>query len=521
MIQWLRKRFTYIAYITMFGVIVYFPIITQRLTNPDGLLYSTINHGRPHSWEAAQGRIGLTLWDWLKNDYVFPWISTVFCIILMAVISALVVDLFECGECWPAKLLIPVLLLLSPNVSNLFTYYYCSDSYTFAYLLSVFAVYLLAHKKKKSDWLLSALMIMISLTLYQAYIGVSISLCLFYLLFLLLDSKNDWTNIREFLTKSILAGLTGVVGYLVLFKTVTAVLGIEAENLRGFDNMGRLPIADIPRLAENAFTAVWQYFFTNDIINNAWRSRGYVNFFLLVLVFLLLLGNVMIRKHYLEKWRILLIIVSILLLPAALGCIVIIAPGASIYAETGLLMLPQMNFWYVFVTVAVLDTFSQEGFALKRLVLFALLPLCYIALTLILYTGIFQTCLRTNLEKSYQLGTRILQSMDALPEYKKGMPVLIAGKAEKGNYPRVNSYLYEVTDGSVANYGLFWENPWDQQLCWAAFFEQYFDVHFEICEESWMQGVMASEYYENMNIFPENGAVQIIEDVVVVKLSGK
>lgn len=62
---------------------------------------------------------------------------------------------------------------------------------------------------------------------------------------------------------------------------------------------------------------------------------------------LLIMVLVYRRKGYHSIVKTIILICAILVFPITLTVIVILAPGASVYAETGMLMLPYMNLLYV------------------------------------------------------------------------------------------------------------------------------------------------------------------------------
>lgn len=111
-------------------------MLTQWLTNPDGLLYSMI-YRDDHGWENSQGRFGLYYFDKLKNDFIFPVAETLYCILLLAVIALLICKIFNCTNHLLIYIAVGAFVILSPNISNLLTYYYCSAAYVTSYLLAV------------------------------------------------------------------------------------------------------------------------------------------------------------------------------------------------------------------------------------------------------------------------------------------------------------------------------------------------------------------------------------------------
>lgn len=98
-----------------------------------------------------------------------------------------------------------------------------------------------------------------------------------------------------------------------------------------------------------------------------------------------------------------------------------------------------------------------------------------------IYTNIFQTCLKINLDKTYNVATRMVMRMEMEEENQTGMDLFVYGRMERGNFANINTSLFEVTKGSVVRYGLFWEERWSKQNCWTQFLQQYLGVYYTPC----------------------------------------
>lgn len=499
------------------GFCVYMPMLTQWLTNPDGLLYSMI-YRDDHGWENSQGRFGLYYFDKLKNDFIFPVAETLYCILLLAVIALLICKIFNCTNHLLIYIAVGAFVILSPNISNLLTYYYCSAAYMTSYLLAVIGAYLIIKRTGIKSCLLSMVCILISLSLYQAYIGVTITLCIFHLIVKVLLDENWGNGFLKYLVRGGITGAGGIIGYLFAFKGVQLIKGITPDTVRGFDSMGRIELSEIPDLIRNAYLAFLQYFFTNDIINNSWKGRGQVNLFCTCGVLVLIIVIIVNKRLFADIKRIIILCAAIFFIPLILCCITIIAPDASIYGETGMLMLPQMNLFYIFMLVIAERTMLSHKvtFLFKWITVIITL---YLVSIFWIYTNIFQTCLKINLDKTYNVATRMVMRMEMEEENQTGMDLFVYGRMERGNFANINTSLFEVTKGSVVRYGLFWEERWSKQNCWTQFLQQYLGVYYTPCNNECSQYIMEENEFKEMPIFPENGSVKVIDGVMVVKLS--
>ena len=79
--------------------------------------------------------------------------------------------------------------------------------------------------------------------------------------------------------------------------------------------------------------------------------------------------------------------------------------------------------------------------------------------------------------------------------------------------------MYSVVSGTAVEYGYFWDSINGRQACWNNFLKQYLGVDFGVCNLEEIYVVTESEEYKNMPLFPLEGSVQMMNDIVIVKLS--
>lgn len=505
-----------IGYTFAAGIVIYLRLITQWLTNADGVWVGLVAK-RDYSWENALGRYGLGYVGKLKGFFVYPALQTVFNLFLVSVAALILFELFEMKKVvW--GVLTGLLLVCSPSLCSTLTYYYTSDAYVTAWLLSILFVWILVKCQKIWGIVAAAALLAISLTMYQAYVGTAITLCLLYLLFLVLCKNSEWKRILICAARFAGAGVLGILVYLGSYKVFCMVKGVVPVSDRGFDSMGQIPVGDMGALIGRCYKAFYDYFLTDNLYNNSWHFRGKTN---LVAIFILLAVVILAMafgKLYREIRKMILAVVLLLCIPLAFMSIVIMAPEASVYDVTGILMLPHMNFLFVFLMVVAVSFPGSEktGVVLQWISAAACCMTVYI---LVLYTQIFQNCMEMDLHRTYSLAERIVERVEALPEYETGITLLIGGRAENGNYPRPYEEMYYVTQGTAAVYGYMWDSLNGQQNCWIAFLGQYLGVQYSVCSNDMALEIMSSQEYKDMPYFPKDNSIKVINGCVVVKLS--
>lgn len=180
------------------GILLYLRMITQWLTNPDGVWQGLV-YKSYYGWEDVLGRVGLGLFNKLKGYYQFPTLQTIFCIAIAALIAVFLCDLLEIKR-FPWNYMVGGMVVCSPSLCSTLTYYYTADAYLLAFLLAVLFVWCVAKKRTRGSYVLAVVLLAVSASLYQAYIGSAITLCL---LFLLLKVVRGAEAVKQLIPKGI------------------------------------------------------------------------------------------------------------------------------------------------------------------------------------------------------------------------------------------------------------------------------------------------------------------------------
>ena len=149
-----------------------------------------VNHDEVQSLFSKGGTVILGRWGLGALDSVFPnvsmpWIYGVMTLFLLAVSVCILVRVLRIRDKW-MQALAAGLVITFPSLTGTFGYMFTSSSYGVAFLLAVLSVWLL---QGKCVWYrLGALMCMVlSLSIYQAYVSITASLLVLVLIRQLLD----------------------------------------------------------------------------------------------------------------------------------------------------------------------------------------------------------------------------------------------------------------------------------------------------------------------------------------------
>lgn len=499
----------------LLGLIVYMPFMAGQLNNADGFTNGVLYHGDNYGWEDAQGRFFLRFFDLWRDGMIVPEVIVFVSIVMISVAIFLLWQTLDIQK-EIERILIGALVLFSPSVANLFTYYYCADAYCLAFLFAVIAAYLLI-KNTKYSLGIAVVLLVISMGIYQTYVGVTISICGIWII---KEILNNQIEIKTLIGKTISFAI-GVVGaaisYLGLFKFLEVVGYLKPTGTRGMNNMLGNMIGHLSDMIRMAYGVFYDYFFTDNIINNSWRFRRTFNFAICVATILLILFIIYKKQVYRSFLKLIILVGAIAVFPIMLTVIVILAPEANVYAETGMLMLAYMNLLYI-LPIAVLGILSDE--VKERIIGFGIYTLSSIMIVImVLFIGVFVRTIELEQTKIQHLAYQMENRIENIEGYAADMTVLVVGRPHNGNYPFVSHKLHDITKGMISRYSLTFGMAEQVSNSWIQLFQYYCGVNYTECDKARREEIITSDEFKHMGNFPEQTSVKKIGDVIVVKLS--
>lgn len=482
-----------------FALLVHLPLFTKNILTADVLLNTGYYSG--YSWEISLGRFGLYINGILKSFLVIPQLDIFFSILLFIGSIILIFELFEIKNRW-IQVLCAILVSVSPIVSSTFLFHYCSFSYSLAFFTSVLAIYLLVKSKHKfMKYVIPSFLIVLSLSMYQAYLAISLTLLLLWWMIQILKKKFYWKDFFISFGTIVL----GTVFYFILMKLSLLVFHVDLSSYRGASQFGIETILAIPSRIIHAYQSFYQYYFTDIIVSN---SNVFMQVFYIVMFILLFIG--ICYSFYQNKISLkysLLFILFLILIPVFINIIVIILPDT----EMQLLMSSGYLLIIFFVCYFMQD---KKVFSILITFLFIFIIRGYI----IQDSATYQT-LEHTYKKTYQIASDIRDEINKLGYNKQ---VLIAGSFNQNEYYNKEdstelSNISKYTYGFVSNHPLFWEEYTNIKNGWSRFMEQELGTSITFVSYDAYQEILDSSEYQNMKCYPSKNSIQVIDDVIVIK----
>lgn len=499
------------------GVITHFLLISNLILSQDGLLNGI--HYTAGGYEASLGRWGIDFFDSIRNNIALPFITTLISILIMGIINILIIELFEIKN-KIFKVFTILSVVVSPSLCMTLLYSYTADAYLFAMLFSVFTVYAFYKiKNKKIGTVLGMISFILMLSIYQSYMGITVGLILMMSVKKLLTEKNSSLEvIKSIFVKAIMLVVSAII-YFVITKIILEVNNLTMSTYKGTNEISVFSIlASIIPSIKNAYLAFLKYFFADGIVlNRAWkREKLYLIFFALYAIAMIVLFIKMLKKENKSKEfliRFILAAIIICALPIGLNLVIILAPGNEIYY----LIATQMILMIPFVLM-IFEMLPEKSVFVNILNWGIVISLSVIMVTYFLSIVVTYQTAELTYNQAKSVASRVLDRMEECPGYRTGMNKLFAGVVDDGNFTKTLD-IYNLAVTNSLRSSIFHGTYWGQESTWKNFMDLFFGTHIEFCDDYEYYTIIHSDEFKEMDIFPGENSVKIINDVMVVKFT--
>lgn len=503
-----EKRWTFFLSV-LIGLCTHFLLLAGQMMSPDGLCKSIRYYSE--DFDLSIGRFGIRLFERLRANYSIVYLSAILSILFVAVAAVLLVSLLEIRSLTGA-VLTGAVLTVSPALVLTMLHQYVSDLYFLSLLFVLIAtIALLRCKSGIAGCILSVAFTVLSLSLYQSYLGIEAGLCVIVTVLALLEQEEPVGKIAKKFLREVVTVFSGLVVYFLLMKGVQAATHVSAGAYGGLNTLGFGTIVkSLPASCANAYHAFFQYFFRDSYVYNASWHRN-VFFLLFFLCFAaLLLWNMVAKKIYRDWKRLLFLIALLLCFPAAVNVIALIVPTTEIYLLSSIQMLLVVPFFF---------TVAERTRAGNYPILHwggAAMLLCVIT-TYFFADIISYQALRQTYALAETTAERILDRMETAPGYDRSLPVAFAGWLNEGNYPQDQSY-WAYTIGPLVTGEITHGDYYPNTESIRRFYLQFFDEQLTMADPATFTAIIGSDEFAQMGVFPAENSVRVVNGVVVVKL---
>ena len=247
-----HKKILLIAFVS--GVLIHGYMMFNKYPNYDEYISMFHYGGGYHLGRWFLALLGNFLFR-IDGCYSLPWFNGLLTVAFLAVAIVLFLAPFEIEKLYHNVLLV-VMFLAFPTVTATFSYMFTAPFYAFAVLLAALAFYLTV--KYRFGFIVSALLLGLSMGIYQAYFNLLAAFLLIYLLTMCIAEKYKVSQIvaAGFRYLGALAG--GMAVYFVANIVLTMLQGVSLSSYQGISNMGQYSLSSIM----NAIAVCYKTFFS-------------------------------------------------------------------------------------------------------------------------------------------------------------------------------------------------------------------------------------------------------------------
>ena len=507
-----NKRIAFLIAIFV-GIITHITMITETIMSQDGL-WNSMEYFRPGEWETSLGRWGIEIVQRLNQFIAIPTISTISCIVMMAITAVILIDIFELKS-KISVIFTSAILVVTPTLTATVLYIYTSFAYCFSFFISALVIWLINKlKNKKVGYILASICLMFSLSIYQSYIGVTIGLCIMISIIDLIRNKKELKEVLFNILKTALVVIIGGILYYIITQIILKISGIEISAYKNAQNVSILGILlGLKDTIIQTYRDFFTFFFRNEIVYNTnYRREVLYGIFFLLFTISTIISLVFLEEKDIKKklMKITIITLLLLILPIGLNIIDIIIVGNEMYALTAVQMI--LIFPFIFAIFENNDKYILIKWG-SILVCFVILATYYIA------DNTSYAALKLTYNQAYSTTMRIMDRMENTPGYSKDLPILFGGIVGNNNYPRTST-LYNYTIGSIVNNTTFHGSYGGAIGTWVKFIKVFYGLDIKTCTAEEYNTIVNSDIYkEEMEIFPAESSIKIMDGIIVVKLS--
>jgi len=509
--DFLKTYGKYIIVELVIGLLVYFMLMASNLVNDiDGLWHpSNFIAG---DWEISLGR-GLQRYaDRARFGIVAESFNTILTLSLLAVANALVLSKFEKKSIF-FKWILLIILVANPVVCNSLTYSYMSVNFGLGYFFSVAAFVGTVFKKRDKKGIIcmtciGALLLGISLSFYQAYIGVTCVLIILFAIKMILE-ENSTRDVLKYLGISSVVVVLGGLIYLVFTKALLFRAGVEMATYKGASNSSPLVmLQNLPISIKQSYLQFANYF----VKAKSLSDLEFINIALcgLFTVYIVAITIQFIRLCRNSFLHALLFLLLIALIPVASCFVLLLAVGN--------VLTPIMSMGLVVGIVmlgVVIPTYDKIGFWMKRGYLLILIMFAWFQLSAVIND---QLALKEGKTATITLAENIISQLYEKDYLTDNRAVAFVGRP--GNNHTFSQSIAYRTANEYAKFGLWSTEPRNNRVSWQGLISNFLGININYCGDLEYQKIISSDQVAVMPEFPQEGSICVIGDVVVVKVSG-
>ena len=486
----------------VYGMLVHLFALTNVLHNHDNIASQPGGYGLGVDMGRWFLEILGRVFDKAGLNYNLPSVNGFLYIALLAVAAALLVSVLKIRSKVSA-VLIGGLFVAFPTVTATMIYRYTTIFYGISAVMAVMAVWVF--RKFRGSLLVSAVLIALSMGIYQAYVPLTIALFVLQLICEGLRGEADAKQLVLHGLADCLALVLGLALYFVGSKISVALYGQDLVDYQGVSTMGAITVSQLPKLVMKALKAVYRLSI-RDYCGVANRALMRIAYLLLGVSSVAMMLWIFVKKIRNVGTCIItgLLLVAFVL---AVGFVEVMVPDGWIYT----LMVFSFSL-LACAPLAFLECLPDED--KKKMTDFCRKAVILLVALLVFFYGYYAN---VNYTAAYFAGEQI-------ENYLSGV-VIRTTMTEGFTTDKQWALMGDIQDP-------LFDSPWQEEISYTGlgftqyllnqysrrdWIENYIGYDIPRADAETMAALAETEEVKAMPCYPNAGSIRVIGDVVVVK----
>ena len=490
-----------IAWISTFviGLLTHLYVMTNTLPNHDGLV--NIYHSQ---MKFSSGRFFLGPFSGISSYFDLPWINGLLSIIYLALMTVLLVEIFQFKKT-VTIILTSAVIVTFPTVGATFSYMFTADGYMMGNLLATLAVYIT--KKWRYGFIPASLIFYMSVGIYQANLPLFLVIAtILFIQWILTLSESPLNLIRKIIPFVLTSGI-GMALYAITFKLYQNVFNGAISDYQGLTEIGSTSeplLAKLLKIKDSAIDFYFQGLFGSTPVN-LWEVLN-------VLFFLIVFAGFVITLF--AKWKtlgvikVLLLAIALLCLPFFVYILYFVSPDVSYH----MLMVMALSVIYL-LPLILYEQFTRVGLSVKIISWATVILLSLMTFNFALVDNITYFNMNSKYEKSSALSLRIVDRIEQTDGFENASRITVIGR------PKMFSHLGSViVPSSIPTMtGALGEHILSQPYDFEFMIQNQFGLTFKRLTPEEHRTLLETESVQEMGNWPASDAVVIQGDTVIIK----
>ncbi len=491
------------AFVT--GFICHLFIFTNSMYNNDDIRYLYVTFDKPEL-----GRWVQTYAGGISSYFSMPVVNGVLALFYGSITAMVLVSIFDLKNRL-GIILLSGLFITFPTVACLYSYMFAADPFLLSCLLATLAVWFVTRSETRWGWAAGALLLCLSVGIYQAYLSFALILMLlFFMLMLLQPGHYSDKAVLTMAFRYILMLGFGMAAYYVGMVCTLKIKHMELSSYQGISDSSIPGLSEIKYRLRMVFEDFAVFFRPSQVLAfNRWMQAALLlSLFLLLFFLLTLYTRHQVYKSLLRSGGLLF---CFLCIPPSLNVFYLISSGATIH------MLMRHAWCLLFIGVVI---FYEKAVPLCRPAAMRLLEwasfaaLFLVVWNYILLSNIAYFNMNFRYEKTYALCIKIMDRIEQSDDYDKDRPIAFIGNYSKTYKMDATEALLDPMTGMKGPrvFG-------GTSRAYLPFFQNCLGEDITIVTPEEEEALRATPQFQEMPRFPHKGSIQVINDVTVVKLN--